>query len=68
MPQRIPPPTVRNTNNIEWSASGTDGTQTITHVFIASAGSISADSKSDLARGRRETLLLSKTQVQMISL
>ena len=31
--------TVRNTNNIEWSASGTDGTQTITHVFIASASS-----------------------------
>lgn len=29
--------TVRNTNNIEWSASTTDGTSTITHVFIASA-------------------------------
>ena len=31
--------TVKNTNNVEWSASGTDGTQTITHVFIASASS-----------------------------
>jgi len=29
--------TVRNTNNIEWDPSTTDGTSTITHVFIASA-------------------------------
>ena len=31
--------TVRNTNNIEWNPSTTDGTQTITHVFITSASS-----------------------------
>ena len=31
--------TVKNTNNIEWSPSTTDGTQTITHVFITSASS-----------------------------
>jgi len=31
--------TAKNTNNIEYSASGTDGTSTITHVFIADASS-----------------------------
>ena len=31
--------TAKNTANIEFSASGTDGTSTITHVFIADASS-----------------------------
>jgi len=31
--------TAKNTANIEYSASGTDGTSTITHVFIADASS-----------------------------
>ena len=35
--------TVKNTANIEWSASGTDGTQTITHVFVNDSSSSSGD-------------------------
>ena len=31
--------TVTNAANVEWSASGTDGTSTITHVFVADASS-----------------------------